>query len=202
MAHLPARLLCALLLSGCGFVPGSDGGATTTAKPATTAAPAPPPPAKPAPKPAAGPRDAKGVSLDKVLGTKNDFWILPPFAKLKEGMTPAEAGRVLRGAEKIDKFGFAEIKVTDVKGVASYYLSFLDDKGKKKLTFAAIRFDPRLTDEPFWNALADHLKRKLGSDVKDDGKKHLMWINNALTHITLSKGITHDGYEVEASLTK
>ena len=73
-----------------------------------------------------GPKDAKGVDLAKLLGTKADGWSVPPFAKLKEDMTPAEAGKILPGAEKIDEFGFAEIKKSDVKGVALYKLSYLE----------------------------------------------------------------------------
>jgi hypothetical protein len=41
-----------------------------------------------------GPKDAKGVDLAKLLGTKADGWVLPPFAKLKEDMTPAQVGKL------------------------------------------------------------------------------------------------------------
>jgi hypothetical protein len=150
-----------------------------------------------------GPKDAKGVDLAKVLGTKEDGWMLPAFAKLKEDMTPAQVGPLLPGGEKIDEYGFADITVTNVTGVAKYRLSYLDDDSKtKRLKFAEIYFDGKLTDEPFWNALVDHLQKKLGAEMTDHGDHHVQWIGPGLTSWSLSKGILHDGYELQTALTK
>ena len=149
-----------------------------------------------------GPKDAKGVDLAKLLGTKADGWTVPPFAKLKEDMTPAEVGKIIPGAEKIDTYGFAEVKKTDVKGVDLYKFSYQDAGGKKGLKFATIQFDPKLTDEPFWVALVSHLKDKLAVDMTDHGGHHINWIGPSMNLWSLSKGITHEGYELQIAVTK
>ena len=149
-----------------------------------------------------GPKDAKGVDLAKLLGTKADGWTVPPFAKLKEDMTPAEVGKIIPGAEKIDAYGFAEVKKTDVKGVDLYKFSYLDAGGKKALKFATIQFDPKLTDEPFWVALVSHLKDKLAVEMTDHGGHHINWIGPSMSLWSLSKGITHEGYELQIAVSK
>jgi hypothetical protein len=149
-----------------------------------------------------GPKDAKGVDLDKLLGTKADGWSLPPTAKLKEDQTPAEVGKLLPGGEKIDEYGFSEIKPTNVKGVAMYKLSYQDSNGKKGLKFISILFDPAMTDEPFWNALVDHLQKKLAVDMTDHGDHHVQWIGPGFLSWSLSKGITHEGYELQTAVGK
>lgn len=149
-----------------------------------------------------GPKDAKGVDLARLFGTKADGWSLPPFAKLKEDMTPAEVGKIIPGGDKLDEYGFVEIKKTDVKGVAMYKLSYQDAGGKKGLKFVAIWFDPAFTDEPFWNALVDHLKQKLTADMTDHGGHHVQWVGPGFVSWSLSKGITHEGYELETAIGK
>jgi len=148
-----------------------------------------------------GPKDAKGVDLAKLLGTKADGWVLPPFAKLKEDMTPAQVGKLLPGGDKMDQFGFAEVKAA-VKGAVLYKLAYQDSAGKKGLKFATILFDPKLTDEAFWNALVDHLQKKLGADMTDHGDHHVNWVGPGFTLWSLSKGITHEGYELQIALSK
>jgi len=194
-----------LVLLACKALGKDESSSSASAKPAAAAAPAATTSAagsaddKDKPKTVlTGPKDAKGVDLAKLLGTKADGWTVPPFAKLKEDMTPAEAGKVLPGAEKVDEFGFSEIKKSDVKGVAMYKLSFLD----KKLKFATIMFDPALTAEPFWVALASHLKDKLNADMTDHGDHHINWVGPQMNLWSLSKGITHEGYELQIALTK
>lgn len=149
-----------------------------------------------------GPKDSHGVDLAKLLGTKSDGWVLPPFAKLKEDMTPAEVGKIVSGAEKIDEFGFAEVKQTDVKGVDLYKFSYQDAGAKKGLKFVTIQFDPKVSDEPFWVALASHLKDKLGGDFTDHGGHHINWIGPGMNMWSLSKGITHEGYELQIAVGK
>jgi hypothetical protein len=178
--------------------------------PAASAAAPAPAPASAAAAPAgtgaktnfSAPKDAKGVDLAKLLGTKADGWTIPAFAKLKEDMTPAEAGKIIPGAEKIDSYGFSEVKKSDVKGVATYKFSYLDEGGKKALKFATIEFDPKLTDEPFWVALASHLKEKLNSEFTDNGDHHINWVGPGMNLWSLSKGITHEGYELQIALSK
>jgi hypothetical protein len=148
-----------------------------------------------------GPKDAKGVDLGKVLGTKADGWAVPAFAKLREDMTPAQVGKIIPGAEKIDEYGFAEVKAS-VRGVASYKLSYQDSGGKKGLKFAEIWFDPKLTDEPFWTALVDHLQKRLAADMTDHGGHHVTWVGPGFTIWSLSKGITHEGYELQIAVGK
>lgn len=149
-----------------------------------------------------GPKDAKGVDLAKLLGTKADGWRVPPFAKLKEDMTPDEVGQIVPGAEKIDEYGFAEVKKSGVKGVDSFKFSYLDAGAKKGLKFATILFDPTLTDEPFWVALAGHMKDKLGDNMTDHGGHHINWVGPGMNLWSLSKGITHEGYELQIAVGK
>jgi hypothetical protein len=142
-----------------------------------------------------GPRDAKGVDLVKILGTRADGWVLPPFAGIKKGMTPAEAGRVMRGGDKLDHDGVARI-VPGLKGVEDYELHFHETDGTQRLQMYAVRFDHRLVDEPFWRALVIHLRDKLGPDMTDKGDHHVLWYAQDLTSWTLAKGFGENGYHL------
>src|SRR4029450_10027923 len=75
--------------------------------PAATTAPTPPPVPTTLSFDLSGPRDAKGVDLVKIFGTKADGWVLPPFAGIKKGMTPAEDGRVMPGGDRADPYSVA-----------------------------------------------------------------------------------------------
>ena len=140
-----------------------------------------------------GPRDAKGVDLVKILGTRADGWVLPPFAGIKKGMTPAEAGRVMPGGDKVDQYRVARI-VPGLKGVKEYDLSFHETDGTLRLQMYAVEFDHRLVDEPFWRALVVHLRDKLGPDMTDKGDHHVLWYAHDLTSWTLAKGFGENGY--------
>jgi len=148
------------------------------------------------------PKDSHDVDLAKLLGTKSDGWSVPAFSKLKEDMAPADVGKIIAGAEKVDEYGFAEVKQTNVKGVDLYKFSYQGDGAKKGLKFVTIQFDPKLNDEPFWVALASHLKEKLGADLTDHGGHHINWIGPGMNIWSLSKGITHEGYELEIAVSK
>jgi hypothetical protein len=142
-----------------------------------------------------GPRDAKGVDLVKILGTRADGWVLPPFAGIKKGMTPAEAGRVMRGGDTLDHDGVARI-VPGLEGVREYDLSFHETNGTYRLQMYAIEFDHTLVDEPFWRALVVHLRDKLGPDMEDKGGHHVLWYAHDRTSWTLAKGFGDNGYHL------
>lgn len=165
--------------------------------PAVSSAPATTAPPPPVPTTLSfdlsGPRDAKGVDLVKIFGTKEDGWALPPFAGIKKGMTPAEAGRVMPGGDKVDQYRVARI-VPGLKGVKEYDLSFHETDGALRLQMYAIEFDHKLVDEPFWRALVVHLRDKLGPDMTDKGDHHVLWYAHDMTSWTLAKGFGENGY--------
>ena len=140
-----------------------------------------------------GPRDAKGVDLDKIFGTKADGWVLPPFAGIKKDMTPAEAGRVMRGADKIERMNVARVD-PGLKGVEEYSLHFHEKDGKPRLQMYGVRFDYKLVDESFWLALVHHLREKLGPDMFDKGDHDVSWYAPDRTSWSLRKGFGQNGY--------
>lgn len=136
--------------------------------------------------------------LAAILGTKSDGFAPLVFAKLKEDMSPAEAGKIFPGGDKPSEFGFAEIKSGLPAGVRQLTLSYQENK----LKFADIVFPKSISDDAFWTKLTSHLKDKLAPvEMKDlePGKKSVMWIGPGFHSITVRQKISmddDDGYEV------
>jgi hypothetical protein len=170
---------------------GSAAPAASENKPAETAKhdePAPPP------QPTGG-----GPDLASLLGTNADGFAPLVFAKLKEGMSPAEAAKLFPGGDVVDEYGFAEIKSGVPAGVALFELSYQESK----LTFASIVFTKAISDDAFWAKLVAHLQKKLlPVEMKElePGKKSVMWIGPGFHSITLGPKISFDdafGYELK-----
>lgn len=148
---------------------------------------------KPDPAPTAGAPD-----LTALFGTQSDGFAPRIFAKLKEDMSPEEAAKIIPGADKLNDFGFAEIKTGLPAGVRHMTLNFQE----RKLKFAEIVFPKSISDDAFWNKLVAHLKTKLAPvEMKElePGKKRMMWIGPGFHSITLGEKISMDdadGYEV------
>lgn len=138
----------------------------------------------------------KGPDLDALFGSKADGFSPLVFKKLKAGMTPAEAGKIMPGGEKPDEFGFAEIKPKDTPGVAHFKLSYQEGK----LAFAEIIFEESVSTDAFWEELVAHLKKKLAPvEMKElePGKKSVMWIGPDFNSITLAEGIIDPGFTLQ-----
>ena len=147
----------------------------------------------PDPAPTAGAPD-----LAAIFGTQADGFTPRVFAKLKEDMSPEEAGKIIAGSDKVNEFGFAEIKTGVPAGVKQLTLNFQD----KKLKFAEILFPKSVSNDAFWDKLVAHLKAKLAPvEMKElePGQKNMMWIGPGFHSITLRPKISmddDDGYEV------
>jgi hypothetical protein len=146
--------------------------------------------------------DGKLPDLVAIIGTKQDGWAPPAFAKLKGGMTPAEAGKVMAGAENFSEFGFAEIKVTDVPGVVQYELYYAEKENKaRELHSAKIQFDPKLKGAALWDALVKQTQEKYGKVKQEDiDKKILTWVGPGFVTAQLTEGLMDDGYTLDVSL--
>lgn len=182
-----ATVALALVASGCDKGSKGSPSSSKSAGPASTAATGPAPSAADMPDFAA------------LLGTQADGWNPKVFAKLKEGMTPAEAEKAMPGAGKVDQFGFVDLPTANVKGVAKYRLSFL----KGKLAFGEIWFSPKL-DHPSFEAA--FIKAGIAKWGKHSDKKPTdemtMWFGPSLHSATLSKIIDLEakGWQVQVAL--
>lgn len=143
-------------------------------------------------KPAAGKPD-----LAKILGPKGE-WVPPAFAKLKYGMSPIDAGKIIPGADKPSEFGFADVKVTDVPGVVKYEFYFAE-KDKKPTTLNSVKlsFDKSLNSDAFWTELKTACIAKYGPTEEKD--KILTWIGPGFTPAQLTQGIMDDGYTLDVT---
>ncbi len=178
----------ALVASGCDK--GSKGKPSASS---TVAAPAPTGAAGPAPTAADMP------DFGALLGTSADGWNPKVFARLKEGMTPAEADKAMPGAGKVDQFGFADIPAGNARGVAKYRLSFL----KGKLAFGEIWFSQKLDHPSFEAAFITAGIAKWGKHTdKKPGDAMTMWIASDMHSATLSKIIDlhATGWQVQVAL--
>jgi hypothetical protein len=110
------------------------------------------------------------IGADKwqaVFGTKADGAIPTIFKGLARDMGPADAGKVIKGADKPSKHGFAKITVKGVNGVKKMEMWFMKDKETKKvptlLRSATLVLDAAvLKDRASYDALLEVLVAKYG----------------------------------------
>ena len=142
-----------------------------------------------------------GASADwaGLLGAADDGWTPALIRDLAGGMTPAEAGKVLPGAEKASKYGIAKVKVKDKKGVQAIELSYLEDRennNARVLRFAQIVIAPSVNrDKEEYQKLVDALIHKYGpvKQPEDIEKKQITWMNKNFKSAQL--------YEIGGQLT-
>ena len=124
---------------------------------------------------AAPPTDAE---LEACIGSKGSAPLVFD-GKIKRGMKPADVAAVYPGADKLDKFKFANVKAKDCAGVKTFEFHYQEDRKTKEVLLYNVRieFDKALTrDEDFYKRLTTLLVAKYGP-VKDEdiAKKLLTW---------------------------
>jgi hypothetical protein len=113
-------------------------------------------------------------NLAPVLGTKGALF--PSLAGLKRDMSPEDAGKVVPGAEKFDKYGFAEVKVTTIPGVDHYRFYFAkNDAGVPAELFSVeYHLTMSLAGDDKFQGLADQLVAQLGPQKPENLEKKLL----------------------------
>jgi hypothetical protein len=123
------------------------------------------------------------ADLVACIGGKKSPWTPTVAAKLKDKMTPEEAGKVFPGAEKVSKFGFVTVKLEGCVGATELELYFAKDKVTKvptELQSVRIQFDGALTaNAEFYSLLVKVLEAKYGKVKKPESieKKLITWVN-------------------------
>lgn len=134
---------------------------------------------------------AKPAPLDEaawtaVFGTAADG-PTPTFLKeLAKGMSPADAGKVFKGAEKPSKHGFAKITVKGVPGVTKMEIYFRKDKETNvptQLGAVTLTLDKSVQKDPaVYAALVKVLTAKYGAVKKPESveKMQITWTTKKL----------------------
>lgn len=201
-------LAASLLFNGC---TDTEKDATTTESPSPAAelSPAESPAAEESPvaeSPAETEAGAEEVDLLAIIGTKADGWMPKALAdyKLKEDMTPEEAGKEISGAEEISDFGFSEVKVEDVPGVKQYKFYFAKDDGGKptQLKSVTLIFDPALKSRVSFEEMAKALGEKYGEVEPEKIEKGIVtWSGPGFSLAQLTKGLNDfEGYELKVDV--
>ena len=129
----------------------------------------------------AAPVPLDGTQWAKVFGTSAAGWNPTVIGALRDGMTPAEAAKVMPGADKVSKHGFAKLTVNDAPGVLNMELYFrkAKDGGDRTLGSVKLVLDPRVEkDEAVYAALIQVLEAKYGKVKKADSiaEKKVTWV--------------------------
>jgi hypothetical protein len=129
--------------------------------------------------------------IDAFLGTRKEGWTPRCAAVLKRNMTPAEAGAVVKGADKKTGYGIvtlpapAEAKAVGVDKMEIHFLD--DDKKQPRLYSVVFVFDTEASeDEAFYDALVKALVAKYGKRPPEDiAKKLVTWVgpNSAMAQL-------------------
>jgi hypothetical protein len=150
---------------------------------------------------------AKGSAVDQfaaIVGTQQDGWLPKVLAGkgLKKGLTPAQTGKIIPGAEQVTDYGFSKVTVKNVPGLKEY--QFYYAKGGSALQLEAVRltFDPMLNQA--YPDLVKVLSSKYGEAKPEDVKKQIIvWVNPDFLTAQLTKQVTDLGaYELNVSLEK
>jgi hypothetical protein len=119
--------------------------------------------------------------LAALIGPRGDGWAPKLLAAFESDMTPADAGKLMPGAEKIDEFGISKVTRKDLAGVSRIEFHFLDDKKTKKwgLHSIEILFSPSLKQAAFYDYLLKVTSNKYGAAPPADvAKKLVLWMNS------------------------
>jgi hypothetical protein len=138
-----------------------------------------------------------------IIGTQQDGWLPKVLAGkgLKKGLSPAETGKIIPGAEQVTDYGFSKVTVKEVPGLKRY--EFYYAKGNTpQLESVRLTFDPMLNQA--YPALVKVLSSKYGEAKPEDVKKQIIvWVNPDFLTAQLTKQATDLGaYELNVSLEK
>jgi len=136
---------------------------------------------------------ASAPDLPKLLGTKADGWLPKPFTGLKKNMTPAQAAKVLPGADKLSGSS-ADILVKDERGVAKYRLRYVD----RKLFAGEIWFLPALHNKAFHDTLVAAATQKWGPP-RSSTDLSVIWFSETTQMATVSDNFD-DGYKIDIQM--
>jgi hypothetical protein len=149
---------------------------------------------------------AEGTAEEKflaILGTQENGWLPKVLAGrgLKQGLSPAEVGKIIPGAEQISDLGFSEVKVQDIPGLKEYqfYYAESNDGEPFQLESIKLRFDPSLNQA--YPDLVKVLTDKYGDASPEDIEKELIvWVGPDFVTAQLMKLTDADGYELNISV--
>jgi hypothetical protein len=150
---------------------------------------------------------AKGSAAEQfaaIVGTQQDGWLPKVLAGkgLKKGLTPAETGKIIPGADRVSEFSFSKVTVKDVPGLKRYEFYYAKGGSTPQLESVRLTFDPMLNQA--YPDLVKVLSSKYGEAKPEDVKKQIIvWVNPDFLTAQLTKQVTDLGaYELNVSLEK
>ncbi len=139
-----------------------------------------------------------------IVGTQKDGWLPKVLANkgLKKGLTPADTGKIISGAEKVSDYGFSKVTVNDIPGLKQYEFYYAKDSSGKPTQLQAVKllFDPALNES--YPDLVSVLSNKYGAAKPEDVEKQIIvWVGPSFVTAQLTKQVTDfGGYELNVSL--
>ncbi len=174
--------LSMLAISACNTSPSHRSAPSGVGSTTTTNAPEAAPNANVEPRPAADPPSGP-PDLRVSIGDDVDAPSLKIFAKLKEGMTPEEAGQAFPGAEQISKFGISDVAVDNVPGVEKCTFHFIEAARLgpgRRLTSADVLFKKSVSTPKLFEQLVAAMVKKYGAAKPEEVKAQLVtWAGRA-----------------------
>lgn len=155
------------------------------------------------------PHAAKGTPKDQfvaILGTKQDGWLPRVLVDkgLKRGMTPAAAGKIFPGAEKVSEFGFSKVAAKDSPGLKQYEFYYAKDGSGQPTQLSSIKlhFEPGMNEA--YSDLVDVASNKYGAAKPEEVQQQtIVWIGPDFATVQLTKSVTDfGGYELNVDLEK
>jgi hypothetical protein len=142
----------------------------------------------------------RSLALNKRAGFPK-YWL---GKGLKQGLSPAQAGKIIPGAEKVSEYGFSKISVSNVPGLKRYEFYYGNDSSGKLAPLQSVKleFDPAMNKA--YPDLVKVLTSKYGDASPEDVKKEMIvWVNSDLLTAQLTKPLAEfGGYQLNLSLEK
>lgn len=125
------------------------------------------------------------------------------FSGLKKNMTPEEVGAIVKGADKVSKFGMAKVTAKDCAGAVEFEFYFAKDKKNGDalgLATTRIIYDSKLSaDEAFYGNLVSALTAKYGKLKPDQVEKKLITLfskDKRMVQLTLFPSMKGKQYQL------
>lgn len=141
-----------------------------------------------------------------IMGTQQDGWLPKVLAGkgLKQGLTPAAAGKIIPGAEQVSEYGFSKVIVSNIPALKQYEFYYAKDSSGKPTQLQAVKlqFDPALNQA--YPDLVKVLSSKYGAVKPEDVEQQsIVWVGPEFVTAQLTKQVTDfGGYELNVSLQK